>query len=108
MLNSTLAYTGKIKRFNKLENDHFTDETFEFFPSQPADEGYNAFSFCTNTQHRIDTGVVLKDVNATLSVNLDDKHKSPSLFKLHIFLFVTRKISYAKDESGRFTCTLSE
>lgn len=108
MLNSTLAYTGKIKRFNKLENDHFADEMFEFFPSQAADEGYNAFSFCTNTQHRIDTGVVLKDVNAVLSVNLDDKYKSSSLFKLHVFLFVTRKISYSKDESGRFTCTLSE
>lgn len=104
---SSLTYGGKFKKFSMLANDHFELDEVEFFPSEPVDKGYLAWSNSLCPSDRIDVGVIYKDVTATMQVVLDSDESNMSKFMLHILMYVTRKITYTKDKNDRFTVTIT-
>ena len=104
---SSLNY-GSKKRFDQLTNDHFDDECEDIFPSPALDQGYCGLSFPTDMNHRIDVGVILKELNANLNVNLRHDATCKDKFLLHVILLVSRKLTYRKDESGRFLAELND
>ena len=110
MKHSTLSYSGKNQdRFVKIPTSQLDfDECLVSFPSPPVNKGYQCYSFCVNPLSRIDVGVVLNDVNAKLNVCLRSDIPTGDKFRLHIFMMVTRKLTFVKDESGRFVSHINE
>ena len=106
MNETSMPYSGKNKRMDEMQNDHFLDEAEQFFQSEPVDDGYNILSFGTNIDQRVDVGVILGAVNASIIVNLKNKYLSDDKFMLHALIYVTRKACHKKDDSGKFICTI--
>jgi hypothetical protein len=106
MSETSMPYSGKNRRMDDMSNDHFLDEAEQYFLSEPIDDGYNIMSFGVNVEERIDIGVVLGAVNASIVVTLKNKYMSDNKFMLHALLYVTRKAIYKKDDSGTFICTI--
>ncbi len=68
-----LKYGGAY-RVEKLSHEHFDlSEPWDFFPSAPAEPGYNAYTFGYEpTTLNADTAIVLEPLNASLHIKLGD------------------------------------
>lgn len=67
-----LKYANSF-RFGKVGPEHSQSEAFDYFPAAPREPGYNVRSYSSDvsTLHA-DSGVVLKNLNASLTITLGD------------------------------------
>lgn len=65
---------GGANRLDKVSHEHFElSEPWDFFPSAPAEPGYNVYPFCFEPSTlNADTAIVLDPLNVSLQIKLGD------------------------------------
>jgi len=107
ILHSTLSYGGansNTTRFEQFYEDQLMYDND--FIRNPVDRGIIPYSFGLYPSERIDVGVRLKELFAVLSLKM--KNNIAGQFKIHVILFVQRRLVFTKDkETDRFISEIS-
>lgn len=118
-ISKTTLHVGPYDIFKELASEYTSDLFYREFPGRPYGTGLHAWTFCRNPMTiNAKMGINMSLMPAKLTVLLRDRnpllreldpdtgntveHKSSELpeFILHVYMWITRKISFFNDSEG--------